>query len=187
MVLRDRDIDRARIYVSFADEDRARAMELVRWLNDSGWHVAADDRHAFAAEDRWAPSGRLDSSDVVLCMITPGWLVSRFCHHEFSYAAKTGKLVLPVICETIDMRLLPEALRALPRVDLTRHQLVDYLALKEVLSKAGPKIANVPIDGSDEPANGSVGVTRRDPRLIGLLLAVVMAAAIITFWFWTRS
>ena len=38
--------DRARIYLSFADEDRPRVMDLVRWLNDSGWQVRADDRHA---------------------------------------------------------------------------------------------------------------------------------------------
>ena len=53
-------VDRARIYVSFADEDRARAMELVRWLNDSGWHVVADDRHSFAPDDSWSPSSRLE-------------------------------------------------------------------------------------------------------------------------------
>ena len=51
-------LGRARIYVSFADEDRARAMELVRWLNDSDWHVVADDRHAFATGDRSAWSRR---------------------------------------------------------------------------------------------------------------------------------
>jgi hypothetical protein len=68
--------DRARIYVSFADEDRARAMELVRWLNDSGWRVVADDRHSFAPGETWSAPRRLRACDVVLCVITPGWLVS---------------------------------------------------------------------------------------------------------------
>src|SRR5438128_869116 len=90
---------RTRVYVSFADEDRARAMGLVRWLNDSGWRVVADDRHSFAAGDRWSRSLRLDSCDVILCLITPGWLVSTYCHDEYSYCAKRGKFVLPVICE----------------------------------------------------------------------------------------
>ena len=57
---------------SFADEIALRAMELVRWLNDSGWQVAADDRHAFAAGRRWSPSSRLEACDVMLCVITPG-------------------------------------------------------------------------------------------------------------------
>src|SRR6266852_6167425 len=129
----ERNVDRARIFVSFADEDRARAMELVRWLNDGGWHVVADDRHAFAASDSWTPSKRLNSCDVILCVITPGWLVSNYCHLEYSYCAKLGKFVLPVICELSDVGLLPPAIRALPRVDLTQNRMVDYLALKEVL------------------------------------------------------
>src|SRR5688572_21909379 len=101
--------DRAAIYVSFAEKDRARAMELVRWLNDSGWHVRADDRHAFAAGDGWTRSvaGRLHSCDLILCVITPGWLASDFCRYEFSYATKMGKYVLPVICELADESMLP--------------------------------------------------------------------------------
>jgi hypothetical protein len=134
--------DRARLYLSFADEDRTRAMELVRWLNDSGWRVAADDRHAFTGDRKtWAPSRRLDACDVMLCVITPGWLVSDFCHREFAYCAKRGKFVLPVICELVDPALLPPAIRALPRVDLTQNRMIDYLALKEVLIQAGSKMA----------------------------------------------
>src|SRR5436309_3372212 len=81
-------------YLIFADEDRLRAMALVRWLNDSGWRVVADDRHAFAPGDRWSSSVRLNSCDVMLCLITPGWLVSRFCHDEYAHCASHGKFVL---------------------------------------------------------------------------------------------
>ena len=143
--------DRARLYLSFADEDRVRAMELVRWLNDGGWRVAADDRHAFAAGDRksWAPSRQLDACDVMLCVITPGWLVSDFCHREYAYCAKGGKFVLPVISEPFDLALLPPAIRALPRVDLTQSRMIDYLALKDVLIQAGSKMA-----GESPESNG---------------------------------
>ena len=101
----------ARIYLSFADEDRPRVMDLVRWLNDSGWQVRADDRHAFATGEGWgrAAARRLNSCDVILCVITPGWLVSTFCHREFSYCAKRGKFVLPVLCELTDVALLRRA------------------------------------------------------------------------------
>jgi TIR domain len=143
--------DRARLYLSFADEDRPRAMELVRWLNDSGWRVAADDRHAFAGDRKtWAPSRRLDACDVMLCVITPGWLVSDFCHREFAYCAKRGKFVLPVICEPFDLALLPAAIRALPRVDLTQNRMIDYLALKEVLTQAGSQLARSPAPSNTE-------------------------------------
>src|SRR5216684_5358248 len=139
----ERNVDRARIFVSFAGEDRARAMELVRWLNDGGWHVVADDRHSFAVPDGSIPSARLDSCDVVLCVVTPQWLKSESCRREFSYCAKRGKFILPVICEPIDLDMLPPAVRALPRVDLRRNRLIDYLALKESLSQTGSKIARL--------------------------------------------
>jgi hypothetical protein len=142
-------VDRARIYVSFADEDRPRAMQLVRWLNDSGWRVTADDRHSFAAGQRWSPTPRLEFCDVILCVITPGWLVSDLCHREYSYCAKRGRFVLPVICDLPDVELLPPSLRALPRVDLRQDRMIDYLALKQVLTQAGPQIARaVAVDGS---------------------------------------
>src|SRR5437667_8742464 len=104
---------RASIYVSFADEDRARAMELVRWLNDSGWHVVADDRHSFEPGETWTAPRRLAACDVILCVITPGWLVSTYCRQEFAYSAKRGKFVLPVICDLPDLSVLPPPIRAL--------------------------------------------------------------------------
>jgi hypothetical protein len=134
-------VDRARIYLSFADEDRPRAMQLVRWLNDSGWRVTADDRHSFAAGERWSPSPRLELCDVMLCVVTPRWLVSESCHSEYSYCAKLGRFVLPVICELSEVTLLPPALRALPRVDLTQDRMIDYLALRQVLMQAGSQTA----------------------------------------------
>jgi len=137
--------DRARIYVSFAGEDRLRAMELVRWLNDGGWRVTADDRHSFAAGERWSPSTRLELCDVILCVVTPGWLASDLCRREYSYCAKRGRFVLPVICELADLGLLPPAIRALPRVDLRQGRMIDYLALKEVLTQAGSRVTRANI------------------------------------------
>jgi TIR domain len=136
------EIDRARVYLSFADEDRPRAMELARWLNDSGWLVRADLRHAFAPGSDWtdAIAERLDTCDIVLFVITPGWLISKYCRHEYSYAAKQGKFVLPVLCELTDLALLPDGLRARPRVDLMQNRMIDYLALKEVLMQLGSPI-----------------------------------------------
>jgi hypothetical protein len=180
--------DRARIYLSFADEDRPRVMELVRWLNDSGWQVRADDRHAFAAGEDWgrAAAKRLNSCDIILCVITPGWLVSTYCHREFSYCAKRGKFVLPVLCELTDVTLLPEGIRALPRVDLTQGRMVDYLALKDVLTQAGSQVGRA----SAEPAAAHERIFAwafAHRRLLGLLAAALLLGSLATAWFWTRS
>ena len=176
--------DRARIYVSFADEDRARAMQLVRWLNDSGWHVTADDRHSFAADERWTPTPRLELCDVILCVITPGWLESDLCRQEYSYCAKRGRFVLPVICELPDVEL-PPALSALPRVHLRQDRMIDYLALKQVLTQAGSQIAR--------GASGSEGLRRwlppplRDRRSVVLSLAISALVLVATIGLWARS
>jgi TIR domain len=169
-----------RIYLSFADEDRARAMALVRWLNDGGWRVVADDRHSFAAGDRWSRGLRLDSCDVILCLVTPGWLVSTHCHDEYSYCAKHGKFVVPVICELPDLDLLPEGMRALPRVDLTQGRLDDYLLLKDTLRQVGSRIGAM-------LAAEKVAARRRRRRL-RLVLWPLLAAALVTVaalaWLW---
>jgi TIR domain len=178
--------DRARIYVSFADEDRARAMELVRWLNDSGWQVAADDRHAFAPGEIWSPPPRLSACDVILCVITPGWLVSTYCHHEFAYCAKRGKFTLPVVCEPFDLGVLPQAVRALPRIDLTRHRMIDYLALKEALTQAGSQVGRASAAESDAPRKRVLVWGRGKRRALWLLLlALLLLTAIVAIWFWT--
>jgi hypothetical protein len=181
-------VDRARIFVSFAGEDRARAMELVRWLNDGGWHVVADDRHSFAVPEGSIASARLDSCDVVLCMVTPRWLGSDSCRREFSYCAKRGKFILPVICEPIDLGMLPPAVRALPRVDLRNNRLIDYLALKESLSQTGSKIVRLAAAGSGEPRRPAFvqALARRQPTLLAAALLIAFAA-MVAIWLWVRS
>jgi TIR domain len=143
-------LDRAHIYLSFADEDRARAMELVRWLNDAGWHIVADERHAFAS-DASRPSRHLDDCDVVLCVVTAGWLVSSDCEREMSYCTARGKRILPVICEQGTAGLLPAVLDALPRIDLTRNGVIDYLRLMKTLTRvsraAGRDVSPMPRTG----------------------------------------
>jgi hypothetical protein len=176
--------DRAHIYISFADEDRAHAMELVRWLNDGSWHVAADDRHSFAPGESWTAPRRLAACDVVLCVITPGWLVSNYCHREFSWCAKHGKFMVPVICELSDLSLLPPAIRALPRIDLTRSGMIDYLTLRQVLTQAGSQASR---GARAEAARPTERVRRR--RRLWLMLAgaaFLALAAIIIAWLWVE-
>jgi TIR domain len=174
------EVGRARIYLSFADEDRPRLMELVRWLNDGGWQVRADDRHAFPAGDDWgrAAAKRLNGCDVILCVITPGWLVSTYCHREYSYCAKRGKFVLPLLWELADVDLLPEPMRALPRVDLTGRRMVDYLALKEVLVQAGTR--------TGDPGAGPKSVFGSRRWLLPTLCALLLGAAA-GAWFLLRG
>jgi TIR domain len=182
----ERHAGRARIYLSFAEEDRPRVMELVRWLNDGGWKVHADHRHAFPADDAWtwARPISLDTSEVVLCAITLAWLASESCRYEFSYAARHGKFVLPVICEAAVIEVLPPALRALPRVDLTQGRLVDYLKLKDTLSQAGSKIAAAAVV-KRLPAGARTFAGMLGQRYF-LWVALAAASSIAAIWLWLR-
>jgi hypothetical protein len=160
-------------------------MRLVRWLNDSGWQVRSDDRHAFSTSGHWmsAAAGRLESCDVILCAITPGWLASDFCRFEFSYGAKRGKFILPVVCEPADLHMLPAAMWALPRVDLTRNRLVDYLILKDTLSQAGSNAASATAaTGRREQPFAPALAARGSWWLAPALIAIAIAAT----WLWTR-
>jgi TIR domain len=182
-------VNRARIYVSFADEDRPRAMQLVRWLNDSGWRVTADDRHSFGAGERWSPTPRLEFCDVILCVITPRWLASDLCRHEYSYCAKRGRFVLPVIFELLDVGLLPPALRVLPRVDLTQGRMIDYLALKQVLTQTGSQIARAAAGEADRSRRGVLAWMAGRRRYFWPALAAVALATVALIglgaWLWT--
>jgi hypothetical protein len=188
--------DRARIYVSYADEDRQYAMSVVRWLNDSGWYVRADDRHAFATGQDWAraAAGKIETCDLVLALITPGWLVSKYCHYEYSYCAKRGKFLLPAICELNDVGLLPEGMQALPRVDLRRNRMVDFLQLKEVLTQADAHVARAAsATEADAPRQAASTWPRAlarsltDRGSIWPLVAafVVGSLAALGFWAWS--
>jgi hypothetical protein len=177
---------RARLYVSFADDDRARVMQLVRWLNDSGWQVQADDRHSFASGENWtgAAATRLDSCDVILCVITPRWLESDFCRLEFSYGVKRGKFILPVICEPTHVGNLPPEMRALPRIDLTRNRLLDYLALKETLNQAAAKSESFTTT-EGKAARGRPVAVLTGRASLWLALAALLLIAIAAMWLWT--
>jgi TIR domain len=180
----ERNANRAHIYVSFADEDRARAMELVRWLNDSGWRVVADDRHSFAPGETWSAPRRLQACDVILCVITPGWLVSTYCHREFTWCAKRGKFVLPVVCEPFDVDLLPPAIRVLPRIDFTHSGMIDYLALKQALTQTGTQASRAARVEAARPADR---LRRRHRLWLLLAVAALLALAAITAaWVWLR-
>ena len=121
-------------------------------------------------------------------MITPGWLVSDFCHREFSYCAKRGKFVLPVICELPDEGMLPQAIRALPRVDLTQNRVVDYLVLKDTLIQAGSKIGRgAAAVESNTGRHRPFPWVLSDRRSIWLMLAAVTLALIVTAWLWVSS
>jgi hypothetical protein len=94
--------------------------------------------------------------------------------------------VLPLICELSDVRLLPPPVRALPRVDLTREGLVDYLTLRDVLTQTGSRIGKVAEAESDSRRTRLFRRALRDRRLLWAALAAAMLVSIAAIWLWAR-
>ena len=105
--------------------------------------------------------------------------MSTYCHDEYSYCAKRGKFVLPVICELSDLNLLPEGMRALPRVDFMQDRLNDYLVLKDTLRQAGSRIETI-VAAESEAARG------RRWRLRLLAASACVFALVIAIWLASR-
>ncbi len=124
-----------------------------------------------------------NSSDVILCAITPRWLESDFCRLEFSYGAKREKFILPVICEPTHVGGLPEGMRALPRIDLTRNRLLDYLALKETLNQAAAQSESSPATESKAARGRHLGALTGRAAL-WLALGAMLLIAIAAVWLW---
>ena len=94
--------------------------------------------------------------------------------------------MLPLICELSDVRLLPPAVRALPRVDLTREGLVDYLALRTVLTQTGSTIGKVAGVEQDSRRSRLFRRVLRYRRLLWAALAAAMLVSIAAIWLWAR-
>ena len=127
---------------------------------------------------------RLDSSDVILCAITPRWLESDFCRLEFSYGAKRGKFILPVICEPTHVGSLPDGrCERCRRIDLTRNRLLDYLALKETLNQAAAQSESFTATES-KAARGHPLAALTGRAALWLALGALLLIAIAAVWLW---
>ena len=89
-----------------------------------------------------------------------------------------------VLCELTDVALLPEGIRALPRVDLTQGRMVDYLALKEVLTQAGSQIGRVAVVDPVRRTSGNLHGRSCSRRSLRLLMAALLLGALAAIWFW---
>ena len=72
----------------------------------------------------------------------------------------------------------------MPRVDLTQGRMVDYLALKEVLTQAGSQIGRVAVvdPGAAHKRKFARGLVHR--RSLRLLVAALLLGALAAIWFW---
>jgi WD40 repeat protein len=126
----------ARVFLSYASEDRQRAGQLHQWLVADGHEVFWDQglRNGIEVGEEWDKRlhERLRWADAVVCVVTSASVNSTWCTAEISIALSRGSRLLPVRAESgVDHPLLRSAQYA----DLTRDPDAARAALVETLRR----------------------------------------------------
>ena len=95
------------IFISYSHKDTARVETLIRGLQERGYRVWFDKGIHGGVEWPDYIAKHLRSCGVFLPVFSRNFLESPNCMREVHYALKTGRKILPVYLETVD---LPEAL-----------------------------------------------------------------------------
>jgi hypothetical protein len=111
----------ARVFISYAREDLARACEVHGWLVEAGHKVFMDQdpRDGIAVGEAWRQRlhERLRWADAVVCVVTSAAVASTWCTAEVATAQSRGSRLLPLRAEPdIDHPLLADV----QHTDLTR-------------------------------------------------------------------
>ncbi len=93
----------ARVFVSYASQDRECAAQLHQWLVAEGHEVFLDrdPGNGIAVGEEWDKRlhERLRWADAVVCVVTSAAVASTWCTAEISVALSRGSRVLPVLAE----------------------------------------------------------------------------------------
>lgn len=93
----------ARVFVSYAGEDRALADEVHQWLVDADHDVFLDQdlRDGIALGEEWEKRlhERLRWANAVICLITSAYRDSTWCAAEIGAARSRGSQLLPLRAE----------------------------------------------------------------------------------------
>jgi len=91
------------IFFSYSHKDESAAMEIVRRLQDRGFRVWYDS--GVEPGEDWSDeiAGHLDACEVFLLFVTDHSMDSRYCKDELLYAKNTGKTIVPVVYNNVEL------------------------------------------------------------------------------------
>jgi hypothetical protein len=112
--------------LSHSAKNNGEAVALRDWLIEKGWNelfLDLDPERGLKAGQRWqqALKQAAERCEVVICLISPAWLVSKWCLAEFLLAKQLNKAILGVI-------VAPTPLADIPPEMTAEWQLVDLSA-----------------------------------------------------------
>jgi hypothetical protein len=96
----------ARLFLSHSSKDNAAAIALRDWLAEHGYDdifLDIDPARGLVAGERWqaALKAAADRCEAVLFLISPAWLLSRWCLAEFLLAKTLHKRIFGLIIEPV--------------------------------------------------------------------------------------
>lgn len=114
----------SRLFISHSSQNNAEAAALNLWLKEQGWDDVFLDvtpDRGIAAGEKWerALNEAASRCEVVLFLVSRGWIASRWCRKEYELARRLNKRLLGALIEIIPTGELPgEITETFQMVDL---------------------------------------------------------------------
>lgn len=107
------------IFLSHSAKNNGEAVALRDWLIEKGWSelfLDLDPERGLKAGQRWqqALKQAAERCEVVICLISPAWVVSRYCLAEFLLAKQLNKVILGVIVAPMPLAEIPPEMTSVP-------------------------------------------------------------------------
>lgn len=132
------------IFISHSNLDRRVSEQIKTSLGRLGFErvfLDFDKTTGLGAGDHWERRlyEEISRSHAVVLVLTPNWMKSKWCFVEFAQARALGKIILPVICETIENSDIANEIQAIDAVNLGEQGLESLekklLAISEELAR----------------------------------------------------
>ncbi|MGH3915236.1 MAG: TIR domain-containing protein [Pseudonocardiaceae bacterium] len=124
----------ARVFVSHASDGLDQADQVYRWLIEAGHTVFLDRnrRDGIPVGEQWRQRlhEQLRQADVVVCVVTSAYLVSRWCAAEVEIARSRGSRLMPLQAQA---GVVDPSLESVQHTDMTRDPAVARAELVEAL------------------------------------------------------
>ncbi|MCB9451143.1 MAG: toll/interleukin-1 receptor domain-containing protein [Anaerolineaceae bacterium] len=176
-----------RIFISYRKTNRNRVDDITQVLTSMG-HTVNFDQDILQGQHWWdVIIEQIQKADLIIAMISPGYLQSQPCHLEYMYATALNKRILPVEIEPVNYRQIPVELQKIQMVDFERQDndaigrlttALSVLPSSVPLPKVMPVIPEAPIPEisklRDEVINLTLQIGPDRQRLIAMRLYEMM-------------
>lgn len=112
-----------RLFISYAQQDKAQAQKLSARLTDAGLEVWNDETDLAPGDNWWLATGQaLANADALIMLLSPDALKSEVFNRMFEFAFLGKKFedrVIPVVVRRVDQSEIPWILRELGPIELS--------------------------------------------------------------------